>query len=554
MDALSRLAQTHENAAPPDPEELRPWDEDFDDFLDLFDELRGLVPLSFFLIFKIARVLKSPNGQLGDQLKGFYNICQRADRTTQIDDDQQTIAGEVPVFDTHNPHFGTRRIKGLEEISSVMPNDVAIEDFPDLMRKSEDRELNIRVLITEDEQKIDKQTAPIHDRGHREMSNAAEQKLYILLDRSYSMWEHHRLLFAKLLAIEYLRRKKASGARLFFRAFDFDVYELEKISRPADYDKLIRKLLYIEPGGKGTDIQLALLTAAEDIKFDGMLESAEILLISDGADHIDVDEVKKALGDDIKLHMIKLGRDAIEPSAAEVKEMKSKDHSMQVMDRDQIASYYKKQLMLVWDEVTETMIETDDLDSMEMAVGEEEVQFALDAAEKVLAVEADNLNTAQTESAFRKASFVEGFLGYLSERIDQSPAAAARKGDIENTLAALHAFKLRIAQKNQMLANLLAGKDLKFVNDRELRKAAKKANMTLEDLARLSESPDLWLKLKLGARGAPSSEGGGISLWLLLKLVAKSAGKAATRWFFPGEKEEAEAPEEPAEPEKPTEE
>ncbi|HPQ69574.1 MAG TPA: VWA domain-containing protein [bacterium] len=543
MDTLERLARPEAAKQQPDVAEQLPLDDSFDDFLDLFDELRGLVPLSFFILFKIARVLKTPDGKLGGELKGFFDICRDADRTALLDENSNfSLSEQVPVFNGHDPYMGTRRIKSVEEISSVLPNDVAIEEFTDLIRKAEERQLDVRVLLHENETNASKETAPITDRGSRQMSNAAEQKLYILLDRSYSMWEHHRLLFAKVLAIEFLRRKKGTGARLFYRPFDFDVYALEKVVKRTDYDALIRKLLFIEPGGKGTDIQTALLTAVEDIKFDGMFEGAEILLITDGCDRVEVDVLREAFADKVKLHMIKIGRDAQEPGSAEIKDMIEKDQSIAGMDRDRIAALYKKQLLTQWDELTETMIETDDLDGADMNVGAEEIQFALESADKVLQTDIAGLTSTEVESTFRRASFIEGFLTFLAERGETSPAVAAQAGEIKAKREALAQFKLRLVAKNQTLANLLANKDLKFVTDRKLRREAKKANLTLEDLASLNDSDDLYLKLKLTGQNKPG-EGEGLSLLKLLGLMAKSAVRAATGWLTGGEEKEKEEPE-----------
>ena len=208
---------------------------------------------------------------------------------------------------------------------------------------------------------------------------------------------------------------------------------------------------------------------------------------------------------------------------------------------------YKEQLLKQWNEVTTTLIETDDLDSAELQVGPEEVGFALDAAEKVLRI-SDLPTSAEIESAFRKASFIEGFLSFLLEREETSKAVAARKGDIQGVQQRLYDFKLRLAAKNQMLANLLANKDLHFMTDDKLRRQAKKANLTMEDLARLQDSQDLYIKLKLGTSGAPGGEGQSLSLWKLMRMIAKSTANAVGGWLFRGEKETDED-EEPREPE-----
>ncbi len=549
MHTLSRLAQVDRPAAPADPAAQPPIDRDFDEFLDLFEDLRGLVPASFFLLFKIARVLKTPDGKLTNQLQGFYDICRSADRMAQTTQAKTTrFSREVPILTGHDPQFGQRRITGVEEIGSVKPVDVAIEDFTELLRKAEERQLDIRVLLKSNEKKAEDELAPIRDGGSRQMGNAAEQKLYLLLDRSFSMWEQHRFLYAKVLAIEFLRRKKGTGARLFYRAFDYETYELQRVVGKADFDNLIRHLLFIEPGGKGTDIQLALMTAIQDIRFDGMLDKAEIMLITDGCDHIEVDRVKEALGTDIKIHMLKIGRDSPEPSPSELKDMIEKDHSIAGLDRDQVKDLHKRHLMHQWREVTTTLIEVDDFGTNDLNFGNEEIDFALAAAQKVLAT-IDTADGSAVETAFRKASFVEGFLELLLDSAAGSPAVAARRGEIAVMREKLNDFKVRLAGKHMMLAGLLAAKDLKFVTDKKLRREAKKANLTMDDLARLQESDTLHLKLKVGLAGGPGGpEREGLSLWKLLRMIARSTVDAVGGWLTGSKTVEIEVDDETGEP------
>ncbi|NLH50772.1 MAG: VWA domain-containing protein [Myxococcales bacterium] len=559
MDVLSRLADLPREPAPDAaPREMPPpLAEDFDDFLRLFDELRGLVPASFFLMFKIARVLKTPEAQLTGQLKGFFDVCEQADRTAPTDKPEPSrLAEQVPILDDHNPQFGVRRIKGIEEIGAAMPGDVAIEDFTDLMRLAEERQLNVRVLMRDGSAEAGAQTAPIRESGARQMTNAAEQKLYILFDRSYSMWYRNRMLFAKVLAIEYLRRKKKTGARLFLRYFDFEVYDLERMATAAEIDALIRKLLYIEPGGKGTDINHALEVAARDIQFDGLLEKAEIMLITDGMDRIDPAHVREVLGEKTKLHVVKIGRDCAEPQQAEIKDMIEKDQSIAGLSRDQIAQHYQRQITTAWEQVAETLVETDDLDAKELDLGDAEIDFALQAVEQIVALPTGGLSLAESELQFRKASFVEGFIDMLLESAEDSEVIARRQADLKSAKQKLYDFKIRLAAVSSMVMNLLASKEIHFVTDKNLRKQAKKSNMTLEDLHRMQESGDLYLKLKLGRSGdAPPSGGEGLSLWKLLGMIAKSTARAMTGWLFKGEKEEAPDGEAPpaaeAAPEKP---
>jgi len=535
MGTLDRLSQSP--AAGPVRDSggaLPPLADDFDDFLDLFEDLRGLVPASFFQLFKIARVLRTSDAKLAGQLKGFFEICEQADRTAPVDQQtRQNLADQVPVLTGHDPFFGLRRIKSIDELSMVRPSDVAEEEITDLLRRAEEGQLQVRAMMPKEEGLAELDIAPIRDGGTRSLTNAAEQKLYILFDRSYSMLHRHRLLFAKVLAIEYLRRKKSSGSRLFFRAFDFEVYQLEKLSQPADFDALIRQLLFIEPGGKGTDIAHAIAVAADDIKFDGMFENAEILIITDGMDRIEPEVLRETIGEKTKLHVVKIGRDAAEPQDSEIKDMIAKDQSVAGLSRDEVAKLMQHQIVVSWEQIAETLLETDDLDARDLDLGETEVAFALDAAEKIAAPPGRELTLTETENAFRKASFVEGFIDMLLDNAEDAPAVAARAGELRQAKEKLAAFKLHLATKGDMTVNLLAGKDVRFVTDRHLRRQAKKANMTLEDFGRLQESTELALQLKLGGTPeSPPPRKGGISTWKLLYLVMRAAARSTGRWIL----------------------
>ncbi|MDP8223524.1 MAG: VWA domain-containing protein [Candidatus Lernaella stagnicola] len=551
MDALTRLAKPQVSAKAA-PAALPSLSDDFDDFLELFEELHGLVPQSFFLLFKIARVIKTPEAALNGQLRGFFDICESAERTAPTDrPDKQHLTDEVPILTDHEPHFGTRKIKGLEEIGLARPGDVAEEDFTDLLRRAEERQLNVRVLVRSGAGEAAPETAPITDRGTRSMANAAEQKLYVLLDRSYSMRHRNRLLYAKVLAIEYLRRKKKSNAKLFFRPFDFDVYELESLTSPEEYDALIRRLLFIEPGGKGTDIAHALEVAANDIRFDGMFDGAEILVITDGMDRVDPDELRQRIGEKIVVHMLKIGRDEADPQDAEIKEIIEKDQLVG-LSREEVIHLFRQRITQAWDKITETLLETDDLDGRDLGLGEPEVTFALEAVERITAQPVAGLTLADAEIAFRKASFVEGFIDLLLSRAEDDKTIGSRSAELSAAQDRLHEFKVAIAAKSGITASLLAGKDLRFINDKSLRRQAKKAKMTLEDLGRLQEQQDLLLQLKLGGGKAKPGEGG-MSLWQLLRLVGRATVKSVTGWLFSDKDETEEPPPESPEPKPSTE-
>ena len=65
--------------------------------------------------------------------------------------------------------------------------------------------------------------------------------------------------------------------------------------------------------GRGTILEKALLTAIQDIRNDSFMSEAEILVITDGAAHIDIPKVQHALGENIRIHCVKIGDAKIEP-------------------------------------------------------------------------------------------------------------------------------------------------------------------------------------------------------------------------------------------------
>jgi len=117
---------------------------------------------------------------------------------------------------------------------------------------------------------------------------------------------------------EFLRRKLNSNAKIFYRPFDSKPGDLFKIEKKEDFPFLIERVLLTTTGGTSTNLQQAVFQAIDDINFDKDMLNSEILVVTDGISKIDKYLLKEKLGD-IKLNILKVGRDLAEPDYFEMK-------------------------------------------------------------------------------------------------------------------------------------------------------------------------------------------------------------------------------------------
>ena len=70
---------------------------------------------------------------------------------------------------------------------------------------------------------------------------------------------------------------------------------------------LIKSVMRLSRLGNGTVLEKAILTACDDIRDEAELSGAEILVITDGAAHLDKAKIQEALGSSITINAIKIG-------------------------------------------------------------------------------------------------------------------------------------------------------------------------------------------------------------------------------------------------------
>ena len=283
------------------------------DSLGLFDELSVLLPPEFFIIFEIAQVIFTPE-LISEALNAVEDIS-REEKIEAPNRDESILINRVERISPLSDIMVIDRYRTIYDLKKALPRELAWEDtiFDIKLFK---HELLVQKFY---EEKADtfKPISTLQDESGRQ-ANRFDQKFYLLLDRSRSMEIRMRSFFSKCLVAEFLRRKLNSNAKIFYRPFDSKPGDLFKIEKKEDFPFLIERVLLTTTGGTSTNLQQAVFQAIDDINFDKDMLNSEILVVTDGISKIDKYLLKEKLGD-IKLNILKVGRDLAEPDYFEMK-------------------------------------------------------------------------------------------------------------------------------------------------------------------------------------------------------------------------------------------
>lgn len=283
------------------------------DSLGLFDELSVILPPEFFVIFEIAQVIFTPE-LISEALNAVEDIS-REEKIEAPNRDESILVNRVERISPLSDIMVIDRYKTIYDLKKALPRELAWEDdiFDIKLFK---HELLVQKFY---EEKADtfKPISTLQDESGRQ-ANRFDQKFYLLLDRSRSMEIRMRSFFSKCLVAEFLRRKLNSNAKIFYRPFDSKPGDLFKIEKKEDFPFLIERVLLTTTGGTSTNLQQAVFQAIDDIHYDKDMLNAEILVVTDGISKIDKYLMKEKLGD-IKLNILKIGRDLAEPDYFEMK-------------------------------------------------------------------------------------------------------------------------------------------------------------------------------------------------------------------------------------------
>ena len=146
-------------------------------------------------------------------------------------------------------------------------------------------------------QKLLKKELLVRDYQSRRLK---KQALYLLIDVSYSMNGRMRDVYASGVALALIRQVISEGSVYFLRFFDSRPGKLHRITTEKEAKEMIKILIRKPYSGGGTNIEMAIRQAIEDITKDPIkFEKAEIMIITDGEDGI---EIRKKDLKKIKIH------------------------------------------------------------------------------------------------------------------------------------------------------------------------------------------------------------------------------------------------------------
>lgn len=303
------------DAGPATATEAPPAPHVYDEFFPEMEELgllAGLeeqLPPGFSAVFEIARMLDDPHSPLAKALAPALAMAPGGGplpEASRPDDDAQII--EVPAGEEYEAEF----IRTWSDVRYVYSWQHLLPD-DEFLRRLAKRTLWFPMAKAPRIRAIESGEDDFAPTG-------AKQKVYVLLDTSASMAQRHRFALAKAVALRFLRRNRRELGEVFVRTFDVDVGPLHTARDKNGYDALIRLVARQRTLGNGTCLQKAILTACADIREQRGLAGAEILIVTDGAAHLDQGRVLDGLGRDVQMHCVKIGHATVFPSDAYVED------------------------------------------------------------------------------------------------------------------------------------------------------------------------------------------------------------------------------------------
>jgi Mg-chelatase subunit ChlD len=256
------------------------------------------LPEDFTLVYEISRVLEDINNPLTSMLSPVLWL-------SEPDIEDKTAPKEIIPHLPAAEEYEANLIRSYRDINRIYPHQYLLPDEVFMQR------------LVERSLWMPSPKAPRNKRYQSDSTDFApdsrKQKVYILFDTSKSMQEQYRIHLAKAIAYFFLKNNQTEMGTIFFRTFDAEIGTLHVIQNRNDFDDLITEIMCMPAEGRGTILEKALMTAIQDIRNDSFMSEAEILVITDGAAHIDTSKVQLALGEHIRIHCVKIGDAKIEP-------------------------------------------------------------------------------------------------------------------------------------------------------------------------------------------------------------------------------------------------
>ncbi len=270
-----------------------------------FEHIEDSLPQEFTAVYEIARVLDNDEHPLATRLAPILK------RQTEAKNLPPPTSYPVPVF-TASEEYEAGLIQSYRDVVRIYPHQFLLPDDV-FYQKLAERSLWMPVP-----------REPHNFRYQTESDDFApdsrKQKVYLLLDTSTSMIAHHRIHLAKAIAYVFLRQNMRELGETFFRTFDAIIGDLFRAHDGKSFEKLISSVMHIDSLGNGTAMAKAIQTAVEDIRSHDEMSEAEILVITDGAVHLEKEKINALLGNTIRLNTIRIGHEEITPPKAYIQD------------------------------------------------------------------------------------------------------------------------------------------------------------------------------------------------------------------------------------------
>ncbi len=274
------------------------------DEFGLFESIEDQIATDYTIIYEIARVFEDKEHELSERLAPVMF-------TSTPPHEEEQDEPPIPILPWSEEYEATL-ITSPRDVVNIYPHQFL---YPDEVF---DRKLAERTLLMPVPRQPNNRTFDTESDDYQ--PDSRKQKVYVLLDTSSSMMSNYRIHLAKAIVYSFLKQNMKELGTIWLRTFDVSIGEKHHAYDQASFLSLIRYLMHIDSLGNGTAMEKAIQVAIDDIKENDDMADAHILMITDGAVHLNEGKVREWLGNNITLHTVKIGNAVIRPNPAYVRD------------------------------------------------------------------------------------------------------------------------------------------------------------------------------------------------------------------------------------------
>ena len=257
-----------------------------------FDAVEEHLPPEFTMIYEIARIIEDETSAIGKALAPILALDDHTDKENAL---EPVLVPNIPDAKEYEADL----IRSVSEIRNIYPYQFLLPENVFLQRVAERSLWMPRPRVPRNfRYQTESETFSPDDR---------KQKVYVLFDTSSSMRQHYRIHLARAITYLFLKQNQQELGTVFFRTFDLEIGDLWTARDLPSFTELISHMMHERALGNGTSLQKALEHAIDDISHESQLSQAQILVITDGVAHIDLEKLQEQMGDQIIVNTVKIG-------------------------------------------------------------------------------------------------------------------------------------------------------------------------------------------------------------------------------------------------------